>query len=469
MLFSSMIFLWVFLPAVLILYYLTRSVRVRNGILLAASLLFYAWGEPVYVLLLLGIVALNYLFGRILKRYRKRWLLLLDVAANLLLLGYYKYFDFAASVVNRMLNRDVIAYRNIALPLGISFFTFQALSYVIDVYRGENEVQKNFLRLLLYVSFFPQLVAGPIVKYHDIERQLTDREHSAEKTAEGIRRFIYGLSKKVLLANTLALYADSIFTNDPGQFRAGALWCGAVLYTFQIYFDFSGYSDMAIGLGKMFGFDFRENFRYPYCAGSIREFWRRWHISLSTWFKEYVYIPLGGSRKGTARTYRNLLIVFFVTGLWHGASMNFIVWGLYYGVFLILERMFLGDWFAGSKVRTVIGHIYSALIIVTGWVIFRVEGGLHNVLFYLKRMFTGMTGKYGLSDVVGGKIIVLLIMAFLLSGVLQTAVVKITGKTRQNCHAGVRAAEWIMLFGLLFLCFVMLVSDTYNPFIYFRF
>ena len=469
MLFSSMIFLWIFLPAVLILYHLTRSIRVRNGILLAASLLFYAWGEPVYVLLLLGIVALNYLFGRILERHRNRWLLLLDVAANLLLLGYYKYFDFAASVVNRMLNRDVIAYRNIALPLGISFFTFQALSYVIDVYRGENKVQKSFLRLLLYVSFFPQLVAGPIVKYHDIEQQLTEREHSAEKVTEGIRRFIYGLSKKVLLANTLALYADSIFTTDPAQFRAGALWCGAVLYTFQIYFDFSGYSDLAIGLGKMFGFDFRENFRYPYCAGSVREFWRRWHISLSTWFKEYVYIPLGGSRKGTARTYLNLLIVFFVTGLWHGASMNFIVWGLYYGVFLILERMFLGDWFAGTKVRTVIGHIYTALIVVTGWVIFRVEGGLHNVLFYLKRMFTGTTGKYGLSDVLGGKIIVLLITAFLLSGVLQAAVGKITGKTRESCPAGVRAAEWIMLFGLLFLCFVMLVSDTYNPFIYFRF
>lgn len=464
-----MIFLWVFLPAVFILYYLLRNGRIRNGILLAASLLFYAWGEPVYVLLLLGIVALNYLFGRILEQHKNIFLLLLDVAVNLLFLGYYKYFDFAAGIINRLFERDVIAYRNIALPLGISFFTFQALSYVIDVYRGENKVQKNFFRLLLYVSFFPQLVAGPIVKYHDIETQLTEREHSAEKTVEGIRRFIYGLSKKVLLANVLASYADSIFNTDISQFRAGALWCGALLYTFQIYFDFSGYSDMAIGLGKMFGFDFKENFRYPYCAGSIREFWRRWHISLSTWFKEYVYIPLGGNRKGTVRTYVNLLIVFFVTGLWHGASMNFIVWGLYYGAFLVLERVFLGNWFAKTKFRNAIGHVYSALIIVIGWVIFRVEGGLHNTLFYLKRMIPGQTGKYGLADVMGIKLFILLVIAFLLSGVLQTGLKKIAENRMQSRQNGIRIMEWVILFVLFFLCFVMLVSDTYNPFIYFRF
>ncbi|MBO5521227.1 MAG: MBOAT family protein [Eubacterium sp.] len=469
MLFSSMIFLWVFLPIVLILYYAVPGDRIKNIVLLAASLVFYAWGEPVYILLMLLVVGINYVFGMILSVRKEKWILALGVAANLAVLGYYKYFDFGVSILNRIAGRDIAAYRSIGLPLGISFFTFQALSYMVDVYRGDNAAQKNYFRLLLYVSLFPQLVAGPIVKYHDVEQQLAGRTYSWEKEAEGVRRFIYGLAKKVLLSNTLALYADSMFNADLHAFSSGALWVAALLYTFQIYFDFSGYSDMAIGLGKLFGFDFKENFRYPYVSGSVREFWRRWHISLSTWFKEYVYIPLGGNRKGSWRTYRNLLIVFFTTGLWHGASTNFIVWGLYHGFFLILERAFLGKWLDRSKAGNIVGHVYTAVVVILGWVIFRIEGGMHNVLFCLRKMLSFSGGQYALTDVVGPKVAVLLLLAFLLSGPLQSVCKRKVQSWQKTSPAAVFRTETVLLFCLLFLCFMMLVSDTYNPFIYFRF
>ena len=325
MLFSSMIFLWLFLPAVLIICRFLK-LRQQNVFLLLASLLFYAWGEPRYVLLMLVSIGLNWGTGILLERFpeRKKAVLWTSVALNLSLLGYFKYLGLLVRTLNHLLRGRELEIPQIALPIGISFFTFQALSYVIDVYRGECRAQKNILDLALYISFFPQLIAGPIVKYRDVNDQIRNRTITPEKTAQGIRRFIYGLAKKVLVSNVLAQSADLIFALDMQEMTGTLAWMAAILYTFQIYYDFSGYSDMAIGLGKMFGFTFNENFNYPYMSLSIREFWRRWHISLSTWFREYVYIPLGGNRRGTVRTYVNLGIVFLLTGIWHGASYNFI-------------------------------------------------------------------------------------------------------------------------------------------------
>lgn len=307
MLFSSLVFLWYFLPAVFLLYFITKNLHIRNGVLLAASLFFYAWGEPKYVILMLVSIGLNYFFGlwigRMQSKHRMRLAVTTCVFLNLLLLGYFKYFNFAVEIANSLLNRfaggaHTLSFREIALPVGISFYTFQALSYVVDVYRGTIQAQKNIFHLALYISFFPQLIAGPIVKYHDVCEQIENRQCTAEGMAYGIKRFSYGLAKKMLFANTFAATVDWMMEKPLAQLGTVNAWMLAVLYTLQIYFDFSGYSDMAIGLGKMFGFDFMENFNYPYISTSIREFWRRWHISLSTWFREYLYIPLGGNRKG---------------------------------------------------------------------------------------------------------------------------------------------------------------------------
>lgn len=336
MLFSSMIFLWIFLPLVMLLYRIVPKPW-KNGVLLFASLIFYSWGEPKYVLLLIFSVTCNYFFGRILEEHRHWLLLAACVLVNLGMLGYFKYFNLSVRVLNMLCGREVLGFREIVLPLGISFYTFQILSYVIDVYRGEIKAQKHYGRLMLYVSFFPQLIAGPIVKYKDIADQIGGREHSEEKIFYGIRRFIYGLGKKVLISNTVAYYADLIINQELTQISSGLAWLGAVLYTLQIYFDFSGYSDMAIGLGKIFGFNFQENFRYPYLSCSIQEFWRRWHISLSTWFRDYVYIPLGGSRVPKWRNCLNLLITFLVSGFWHGSSLTYIFWGAVHGLLQIVE------------------------------------------------------------------------------------------------------------------------------------
>ena len=330
MVFSSMVFLWIFLPAILAAYFICPG-KGRNLLLVLFSLVFYAWGEPVYILLMLFSVIINFVSGICLERFpdRKKIILAVCILANLSLLGYFKYFNFAVRLINRLFSAagiSLLSAREIALPVGISFYTFQALSYVIDVYRGEVKSQRNFLHMLLYISFFPQLIAGPIVKYHDIEEQISSRVVTADKFASGVCRFICGLGKKVILSNTFAVYVDSIHGCDFGQVSSASLWMAALFYMLQIYFDFSGYSDMAIGLGRMFGFHFQENFDLPYISVSVREFWRRWHISLSSWFRDYLYIPLGGNRKGTLRTYLNLLIVFLATGLWHGAGWNFVLW-----------------------------------------------------------------------------------------------------------------------------------------------
>lgn len=336
MIFSSMLFLWVFFPIVFIVNYIIKK-RFSNICLLIFSIVFYAWGEPVYVILLIVSIIINWVIGIAMdleNKYRKT-ILFIGILLNLLILGYYKYTGLIILTLNYVLGDSIIYVPEVALPIGISFFTFQAISYIIDVYRGGCQPQKKLVNLALYISFFPQLIAGPIVKYKEVDKQIENRNCNSEKIYEGIRRFTYGLGKKVLISNILAISVDKIYALDISQLTGGMVWGASLLYTFQIYYDFSGYSDMAIGLGKMFGFTFRENFNYPYLSLSIREFWRRWHISLSTWFKEYVYIPLGGNRVNIFRTYINLVIVFFLTGIWHGANYNFVLWGLYHGFFSI--------------------------------------------------------------------------------------------------------------------------------------
>lgn len=467
MVFSSIIFLWVLLPCILLLYYVSPK-PFKNGILTVFSLFFYAWGEPRYVVLMIFSVLLNYGFGRLVEKFgKKRWLLALCVTLNLLILGYFKYYNFLAEVLNPLLRRFDIALPaiQVTLPIGISFYTFQALSYVVDVYRGTIQAQKNIFHLALYISFFPQLIAGPIVKYHDVCEQIGNRQCTAEGMAYGIKRFSYGLAKKMLFANTFAATVDWMMEKPLAQLGTVNAWMLAVLYTLQIYFDFSGYSDMAIGLGKMFGFDFMENFNYPYISTSIREFWRRWHISLSTWFREYLYIPLGGNRKGQVRTYVNLLIVFFATGLWHGAGATFIIWGLYHGLFLVVERMGLGKLLEKNCFRG-LNHIYTTLVVVVGWVFFRADT-LADAKVILHQMFTWENGIYPASLFVNRKVIFLAVLGVLLSGIVQS----ICPKLREHLYEKevTKTVDIVIMAVLLFLCTMYLVSSTYNPFIYFRF
>lgn len=471
MIFSSMVFLWIFLPILLIIYFVSKD-KYRNIILLIFSLIFYSWGEPQYISLIIFSILVNYILGLILDKVKnkrtEKLVLAIAVLFNLGLLGYFKYFNFFVTNINRIFGSSMISIRNIELPIGISFYTFQIISYIIDLYRGDIKVQKNPLNLALYISFFPQLIAGPIVKYHDIDEQLQKREVTTEKFARGINRFIYGLAKKVIIANSMAFIADSIFDANVSSINMTISWIGAICYTLQIYFDFSGYSDMAIGLGRMFGFELMENFNLPYISCSITEFWRRWHISLSTWFKEYLYIPLGGNRKGKLRTLINLGIVFLVTGFWHGASWNFIIWGAYNGFFLIIERIKLKELLDKNKFK-VINHIYSLLIIICGWVLFRADG-MRNALKYLKVMFipTSTESYFDLSLIINNRNIVFFIIAVLLSGILQCVFEKFKNKEKIKKVYRVYI-EPILVSTLIFICIIMLASNTYNPFIYFRF
>jgi len=467
LLFSSSVFLMVFLPLVTVLNFVIKN-KYRNILLLIASLIFYAWGEPVYVLLMLLSIAINWSFGIFISKYEKRKKILLAVCIilNLALLGYYKYYNFFVDTINNVLGFEAVAARQIALPIGISFFTFQALSYVIDLYRGDCKLQKNVLNLALYVSFFPQLIAGPIVRYSDVDKQILERTITLEKFGIGFRRFLYGLGKKIIISNTMAEIADGIFAIAFPELNTTTAWLGAIAYTFQIYYDFSGYSDMAIGLGKMFGFDFLENFRYPYLSRSIQEFWQRWHISLGTWFREYVYIPLGGNRKGKVRTYINLITVFFLTGMWHGASWSFVVWGLYHGAFQIFERIGLKKFL--SK-HNIISRIYTLLVVVVGWVMFRAET-LSDSIRFLLRMF--MPWRYGLENMFtlpnnltlyNGFILILAVIG---CGLLQSIFNK-TPKLSSKWKFSI--VELIYLGLICVLCMAFLAAGTYNPFIYFRF
>lgn len=374
MVFSSTIFLFLFLPLTISLYFVFPA-KFQNVLLLAASLVFYAWGEPLAVLLMLASIAGNYLLGRLIawstaagRATVVRGTLVAAVAMNIGMLVVYKYSDFLVANLNSLLNLH-IPLPNIPLPIGISFFTFQALSYVIDVYREEGTVQKNVVSLALYIALFPQLIAGPIVRYRDIDAQIRSRKTDYRHMSRGVARFIVGLAKKVMVANVAGEVADQVFGVAVANWTPGMAWLAIGSYTLQIYFDFSGYSDMAIGLGRIFGFEFLENFRYPYISQSIREFWRRWHVSLSTWFRDYVYVPLGGSRKGAVRLYLNQMIVFLLCGLWHGASWTFVVWGLWHGMFLALERMGIEAWL--ERVWKPVRHVYVMVVVMAGWVFFR--------------------------------------------------------------------------------------------------
>ena len=473
MIFSSLEFLCVFLPVVFALYCVIPSLKAKNALLIVASLFFYAYGEPVYVLLMIFSAIVNYAMARLIDRGQraKKVFLVIDIVLNLGMLAVFKYADFAVDTVNRLLSVR-IPQPGITLPIGISFFTFQALSYVIDVYWERVEAQKSFWNILLYISFFPQLIAGPIVKYRDINEAITNRSMDADEIARGLRRFICGLGKKVLIANTAGLVADHIFAAAHSKVNIVVAWIGAIAYLMQIYYDFSGYSDMAIGLGHMFGFHFKENFQYPYGADSIQEFWRRWHISLSTWFKEYLYIPLGGNRKGTARTCLNRIIVFFFTGLWHGANWTFVIWGLWHGAFLLLETYIPFT----KKVPKVIARIYTLLVVCVGFVMFRADS-LADGAFMIGRMFTGFSfDSASMSFAVQQLTPWFLVM--MVAAILGAAPIrKYVDRVRQNIAGEELTGRWkkvqILLYvlsGILLVwCMIRLSGSTYNPFIYFRF
>lgn len=470
MLFSSITFLFIFLPLTLLLYYLVPF-RMKNYVMLAASLIFYAWGEPVYIILMILSIILNYFCGQDIyeKRDNARAMkmsLMFGVIMNLLILGFFKYYGLLMDTINAILPID-IPYRVLALPIGISFYTFQAMSYLIDVYRKEVKPQENVLYFALYISMFPQLIAGPIVRYIDIEEQLKERSINSIKFGEGAMYFIRGLAKKVVLANTFGSVYEQVAAMQMGSFSTLTAWVGAIAYAFQIYFDFGGYSDMAIGLGKMFGFEFLPNFNYPYIAKSITDFWRRWHISLSTWFREYVYIPLGGNRCTPSRHILNLLIVWMLTGLWHGAQWNFMFWGLYYGVILILEKYLWGSKI--EKLPAAVQHIYAFVLVLFGWVFF-FSPTLGYAGQYLKVMFG--IGAKGIFDKQGFFMIftnwLLIVIAILASAPRGYKLLKkITGCWQsEEVRAIVTCAVYIAMF---LLCIAFLVTETYNPFLYFRF
>ncbi|MBD9013360.1 MAG: MBOAT family protein [Lachnospiraceae bacterium] len=464
MVFSSMVFLCIFLPVVFLLHLLLPGIRAKNGMLLLASLAFYAYGEPVYVILMIASAFVNYLSALLIGKNPagKKAVMAVNVILNLGVLVLFKYTGFLAESVNTIFG-TAIPVPSIRLPIGISFFTFQAMSYVIDVYRGVTGAQKNFGKVLLYISFFPQLIAGPIVKYHDIAQEIENRTQTVDGVTDGIRRFVVGLSKKVLISNTVGLVTDTLFAADISGLNAAAAWIGAVSYMLQIYFDFSGYSDMAIGLGEMFGFHFKENFNYPYISGSIREFWRRWHMSLSGWFQEYLYIPLGGSRKGKIRTVINKFIVFLCTGIWHGANVTFLFWGLYHGCFLMLEEIVPAIREQGGKVKSFFQHIYTLLVVLIGFVFFRADS-MHQGAAWIKTMFTGFRSNTAAMSLALEQLTPLYLVTVAV-GIVACCPVKMLVK-KGRAYEAVTAAGSL---ALLLLCMLSLASGTYNPFIYFRF
>lgn len=455
MVFSSTVFLFIFLPLTWLLHLICPGIKVKNAILIVASLTFYAFGEPGYIVLMLLSILANYGFARAIATTQKhaKLMTILSVVYNIGMLVVFKYSALLVSGLNSLTGLE-IPVPQIALPIGISFYTFQALSYCIDVYRNPETVQKNVFKLMLYISLFPQLIAGPIVKYHDVEKQLTHRNLTVDKIAAGVVRFIYGLSKKLLISNAMALVVDTLFKTQMNM--AITAWTVAICYVLQIYFDFSGYSDMAIGLGKMFGFDFLENFNYPYISSSIQEFWRRWHISLSTWFKEYLYIPLGGNRKGEGRTLLNKFIVFVCTGIWHGANWTFLAWGLFHGLFIMLEYK---KWIPFLK-NKVLAHIYTLLVVICGFVIFRADT-IRQAGHILSSMFTGFT--YEASEhMLLAKLATPYTICCLVAGiVLSMPVSKYVKNTK--------LVKYVVAVGLFALCVMSLATSSYNPFIYFRF
>ncbi len=466
MVFSSITFLFYFLPVTAGLYFLSPR-KIKNPVILAASLIFYAWGEPVYVFLMVFSILMNYVSGILLSKKKTPGILAIGIGLNILLLGFFKYADFLINTLNGMFSLNISSL-NLPLPIGISFYTFQAMSYLIDYYRGQVKLQKNIIDFAVYIALFPQLIAGPIVRIKTIEHQLHYREHTWEKFAAGTRRFVIGLSKKVLIANSLGIIWDQISGGNIESLPVLSAWIGAAAFTLQIYFDFSGYSDMAIGLGKIFGFDFPENFRYPYMSKSITEFWRRWHITLGTWFREYVYIPLGGNKRGLPRQLLNILIVWMLTGLWHGAAWNFVIWGLYFAIILLFEKVFLLKLL--ERLPGIITTIYTLFLVMISWVIFALDS-IKDICSYICAMF-GLSGV-GLADsqslyILSGNLII-----FAVAIIGATGLPAITGNrilTRighEKTAAGITEGIWLA--ALLVLSTAFITASTYNPFLYFRF
>ena len=467
MVFSSLTFLFVFLPVVYGLNCILPRGLARNLLLVAASLVFYAYGEPVYVLLMLFSTVANYVFGLLVaprRAHGRKVALVLAIVVNLGLLIVFKYADMLVGTLNALAGTE-LPLPGIGLPVGISFFTFQALSYVIDVYRGDAEMATNYLDVLLYVSFFPQLIAGPIVKYHDVAEQIRTRENGPVEAARGLRRFCFGLAKKVLIANQLAAIADALYAAPAENVWAATAWLAVVSYMLQIYFDFSAYSDMAIGLGHMFGFTFQENFNYPYVATSVQDFWRRWHISLSTWFKEYVYIPLGGNRKGKARAAANRMVVFFLCGLWHGASWTFVAWGVYHGLFLLFEQFVP----AIKRMPSLLGHLYTLIVVLFGWILFRAET-FEQAIQMTQLLFAAPAGTLAQAQLLMSQVGPLSIAALAVGAVgslpWRTA---IQARLEKQPMPALEIASYVVAVALLALCVLELSAGGYNPFIYFRF
>ncbi len=451
MVFSSVSFLFFFMPIFFILYYIVPN-KFKNYCLLIFSLIFYAWGEPIYIILMLIETFINYLFGILISKNNKKIYLIITIILNILIIGFFKYGDFLIEIINNLFNIK-IGYLNIGLPIGISFFTFQGMSYVIDVYRKEVKEEKNYFILLTYISMFPQLIAGPIVRYETVSNELKSRKITFNNFSDGLVRFLKGLYKKVLIANVIGMLFE-IISGDINNISLLTAWLGALSFALQIYFDFSGYSDMAIGLGKMLGFNFLENFNHPYIADSITDFWRRWHISLSTWFKDYVYIPLGGSKKGVRRTIINLLIVWLLTGIWHGADYNFILWGLYYGLLLILEKFVFKNII--NKLPKIIKHFYTIFFVLIGWVIFSITD-INDLGLYFKKMFD-------FSNIIDNNFIYYLqnYIFIIIIGIILSFKINLKNKIFNY----IKPFVYIIL---LIITISFIISDTYNPFLYFRF
>ena len=493
MVFSSAIFLYVFLPITLGLYYALTH-RLRNMWLLVASLIFYAWGEPVYLPLMLLSILFNWMIGLCIEWARHKKLefiiLTLGVCVDVLVLVYYKYAFFLASNFNALMGSHHHLHLNVVqntLPVGISFFTFHSISYIVDVYRREAKALRSPLNMGVYISLFPQLIAGPIIRYHDIAEQIMHRSNTLERFSSGVERFVFGLGKKVLIANVLGQVADQVFATPSGSLSAPAAWLGVLCYTLQIYFDFSGYSDMAIGLARMFGFELTENFNYPYISRSVREFWRRWHISLSTWFRDYVYIPLGGNRASRTRVGVNLFSVFLLCGMWHGASWNFAFWGAFHGALLVLERSRFGKLL--DRAPRFVGWCYTMLMVMIGWVFFRADG-FRYALSYLAAMFGGGAG-HGFTPQLGlflnAQTAATIVLGLLLATPIATAFARdwhnrrfpdhskeplpATVVTLSNAYQGTPLlyVRVLAIGVVLAFCGAELAAGTYNPFIYFRF
>lgn len=469
MIFSSMTFLFMFLPALLVLYFLNKNIKFRNVLLIIFSLIFYSWGEPKYIVLMLFTTFIVYVFGLLIDKNRdnnkSKVYLVVSISICLLSLFIFKYLNFTISILNYIFSFNIKAIK-VVLPIGISFYTFQIISYIVDLFRNKVSVQKNPFKLLLYISFFPQLIAGPIVRYKTIEEEINNRIITKLSFIEGFKRFLFGLGKKVIIANNVAMFCDYIYGNLSTYVGSSVLWLAAIAYSIQIYFDFSGYSDMAIGLGKMFGFNFLENFNYPYICDSITDFWRRWHISLSTFFRDYVYIPLGGNRVKKIINIRNIVIVWLLTGLWHGANINYVLWGIYYCIFLLIEKFIIGDKI--KKVPTFLRHLISLIIVIVGWTIFRLEN-FSSLIYVLKNMFIYKKTDWFLLFKSNIKLAVSI--PYLLLGVIMSLPIdKLFHKKVVSSKKIYMTVLEDFILGVIFIITVLrLVSNNYNPFIYFRF